>query len=158
MGAIQAQDQRFPKRHRRHTEGMASDRHVAPTTSALSASAPAASRFELVTELSRMIRSRGAERALEEIRRERPSFTEHGYHDTLAVFMVWAIARLVNAGLTDTRILWHPLADLRSAEAWWSADTLGTIEAHAHFMPSTLAAQGEPTPSEPTSLHASVAA
>ncbi|MFM2071654.1 MAG: hypothetical protein RLZZ623_1917, partial [Actinomycetota bacterium] len=109
---------------------MASDRYVAPTSTPTStpASAPTASRYELVTELSRMIRSHGAERALEEIRRERSQFTEHGYHDTLAVFMVWAIARLVNAGLTDTRILWHPLADLRSAEAWWSADTLGTIE------------------------------
>jgi hypothetical protein len=75
--------------------------------------------------------------------------------------MVWAIARLVNAGLTDTRILWHPLADLRSAEAWWSVATLRTIEAHAHFVPSTLAAPGEPAPSEPTPcdpMHASVAA
>jgi hypothetical protein len=109
----------------------------------------AAGHVDVITAITRLVRTRGAAAALDELRRQRPALSTQGYHDTLAVFIVWAIDRLAAAGLSDTRILWHPLADLRSASAWWDADTLASIEAHGHFVPSTLATSSDPTPSEP---------
>jgi hypothetical protein len=74
------------------------------------------------------------------------------HHDTLAVFFVWAIDRLLDAGLSDTAVLWHPLTDARSPWSWYDQATLASIEACAHFVPATLSVPGEPTPVEPRVL------
>ena len=74
------------------------------------------------------------------------------HHDTIVVFYVWAIDRLLSAGLSDMAVLWHPLTDARSPRSWYDAATLDSIEARAHFVPATLSVAGEPTPVEPDLL------
>lgn len=104
---------------------------------------------ELLHTVIRTVRARGAAAALAELRAARPAITAVGYHDTAAVYTVWAVERLVAAGCSDRRICWHPLTDLRSMGAWWDDATLTSSTAREHFVPSTLARVGEPTPSEP---------
>lgn len=109
--------------------------------------------LDLITTIAHRVREAGASAALAELRSSRPDLTATdlttiGYHDTLAVFYVWAVDRLVEAGLDDTRILWHPLTDPRSALAWWDAATLEGPQAAAEFVPSTRALPGEPAPIE----------
>jgi len=110
-----------------------------------------------IASIASSVRDAGAVATLDTLRRTHPTmFGTDGapiaYHDTLAVFSVWAVDRLIAAGLTDSRILWHPLTDVRTPLAWWDADTLATIEAIAGFVPSTKALPNEPAPFEPRVL------
>lgn len=111
---------------------------------------------EFITSLTRRVRLAGAAVALDELRNTRPAIVSPGgtvaYHDTLAVFYVWAIDRLVAAGLSDVRVLWHPLVDVRSPRSWYDEATLGSDEAIARAVPSTLALPGDPVPMEPVAL------
>jgi hypothetical protein len=113
---------------------------------------------EFITSLTHRVRHAGAAVALDEMRATRPAITHPArtaaYHDTLAVFYVWAVDRLVAAGLTDVQILWHPLTDVVSPRSWWDEATLASTEAAEHFVPSTLAGAGEPTPVEARELAA----
>ena len=85
---------------------------------------------EFITSLTLRVRLAGAAVALDELRATRPAMISPagavGYHDTLAVFYVWAIDRLIAAGLNDVRVLWHPLVDVRSPRSWWDDDTLAS--------------------------------
>ena len=72
---------------------------------------------ELISTITRAVRDRGAAAALAELRTARPAFTTVGYHETIAVFYVWAVDRLVAAGRSDRQILWHPLTDSRTLQA-----------------------------------------
>jgi hypothetical protein len=105
---------------------------------------------EFITSLTLRVRHAGAAVALDELRASRPAITGPAgiveYHDTLAVFYVWAVDRLVAAGLHDVGVLWHPLTDPRSPRSWWDDDTLASDAAREHFVPSTLARAGEPMP------------
>lgn len=107
---------------------------------------------ELITSLTHRVRHAGAAVALDELRSTRPAIIGPagavGYHDTLAVFYVWAVDRLVAAGLNDVQVLWHPLTDVRSPRSWWDDETLASNAAAARFAPSTLARTGEPAPVE----------
>jgi len=116
---------------------------------------------ELLSTILRTVRADGAAVALEQLRATRPAFFVTAdrdgkpfatYHDTRAVFFVWAIDRLVAGGLSDFGVLWHPLLDTRSPHVWWSVATLAAAEAAEHFVPSELAREGEPQPVEPTAL------
>lgn len=111
---------------------------------------------EFITTLTRRVRLAGAAVALDELRAERPAIVSPagavGYHDTLAVFYVWAVDRLVAAGLSDLRVLWHPLVDVRSPRSWYDDATLGSDAAIARAVPSTLALPGDPVPVEPLVL------
>jgi hypothetical protein len=89
-----------------------------------------------------LVRSVGARRALDEM-------LDSGHHHTIAVFRVWAVDRLVGAGLSDAGVLWHPLLDVRSPLAWWDAATLASDEARHGWVPPTLCGPGEPSPSVP---------
>ena len=77
---------------------------------------------ELITSLTHRVRQVGAAVALDELRASRPAIVSPcgaaGPHDTLAVFYVWAVDRLVGAGLNDVSVLWHPLTDVRSPRSW----------------------------------------
>jgi hypothetical protein len=108
--------------------------------------------LELLRTITLAVRTRGAAAALADLRAERPSFTTVGYHDTAAVFYVWAVERLVAAGRNDAQILWHPLTDARSVTAWWDETTLVSQAAREHFVPSTRAEAGDPVPHEPVEL------
>lgn len=95
------------------------------------------------------VRHDGAAAALAELRRDRPAFTEFGYHDTAAVYLVWAADRLIAAGFDDVRVLWHPLVQLRSMRQWWDDDTLASAAARHEFVAATRWTVGDPVPAEP---------
>ena len=108
---------------------------------------------EFLSTLLRTIRAEGAASTLEQVRNTRPAFHPiapgaRAYHDTLAVFYVWAVDRLVAGGLSDFGVMWHPLVDARSPQVWWTPATLASPDAMAHFQPSELAREGEPQPVE----------
>jgi hypothetical protein len=105
---------------------------------------------EFIRSLTAAVRESGAAVALDEVRASRPRFDRGNYHDTRAVFFVWAVDRLVEAGLSDLGILWHPLVDDRSPLVWWQVGTLESVEAAERFVASTEALPGEPQPAEPT--------
>lgn len=113
--------------------------------------------LDFITAIARSIRSVGAPETLAELRRTQPNMMGADlrpmpFHDTTAVFTVWAVDRLVAAGLANTRILWHPLTDPRSVLSWWDAAELATAQAAVSFLPSTRALPGEPTPVEARAL------
>jgi hypothetical protein len=107
---------------------------------------------EFITSLTHRVRVAGAAVALDELRTTRPAIVSPsgavGPHDTLAVFYVWAVDRLVAAGLNDVQVLWHPLTDVRSPRSWWDDLTLASDAARHDFVASTLARPGEPAPVE----------
>lgn len=107
-------------------------------------------RIPLLSDIADQVQRRGADAALAHLRRERPALRDGRYNDTVAVFTVWAIDRLLAGGLTSTAVLWHPLLHEDSVLAWWDAATLDSDRAADHFVPSTLALPGEPAPGEPT--------
>lgn len=112
---------------------------------------------EFISTLTRAVRERGAAAALAELRATKPALAvgtdaDAGYHDTAAVFYVWAVERLVTAGRTDLQIVWHPLTDPRSLGAWWDETTLAADTARTGFVPSTRATAGDPVPAEPRHL------
>ena len=112
---------------------------------------------EFLSSILRTVRASGAAVALEQLRTDRPAFHSDAdqvavYHDTRAVFYVWAIERLVTGGLSDFGVLWHPLLDSRSPLVWWSAATLASADATEHFVHAELARPTEPQPVEPMVL------
>ena len=54
---------------------------------------------EFLCSLVRSVRTTGAANTLAQVRADRPAFDRGRYHDTRAVFYVWAVDRLVDAGL-----------------------------------------------------------
>jgi hypothetical protein len=113
---------------------------------------------ELITSLAGRIRVAGPDAALTELRSAQTPICDPdgvvAVHDTLAVFYMWAVDRLVSAGLTDLQVVWHPLVDTRSPRAWWDDTTLRSDAARTTFVPSTLARAGEPSPVEIRALAA----
>lgn len=115
---------------------------------------------DLLRTITALVRDAGPAAALDTLRRDRPSITVPGlrpagvagYHDTLAVFHVWAVDRLLSAGLSDLAVLWHPLTHPESPLSWWDAATLASDEARDGFVASTRARAGEPAPFEPQAL------
>lgn len=99
---------------------------------------------DFVLTTTRRVREVGAGRVLEALRVEQGS----DHHHTKAAFTVWAIDRLIGAGLSDIAIVWHPLTDPRSMLAWYDAETLDSAEARHHFVASPKALAGEPSPSD----------
>lgn len=114
---------------------------------------------DLLRTITALVRDAGPAAALDSLRRDRPSIPvpgvavgvdapPAGYHHTLAVFHVWAVDRLVSAGLSDLAVLWHPLTHPESPLSWWDAATLTSDAARGEFVASTRATPGEPTPIE----------
>ena len=97
------------------------------------------------------VRARGAAATLLALDTERPAFHlladgSAVYHHTEASFIVWAIDRLVDAGLSDMGVLWHPLVQLESARAWWTDEVLASDAAIDGVVPSDKALAHEPQP------------
>jgi hypothetical protein len=101
---------------------------------------------EFLCSLVRSVRATGAANTLAQVRADRPAFDRGRYHDTRAVFFVWAVDRLVEAGLSDIGVLGHPLTDSRSVRSWWSIGVLESVAAADGFVPSDLALAHEPQP------------
>lgn len=102
---------------------------------------------QLILIAAGLIRRHDAAGALGVIRMTLGSLPD--YHDTRTTFVVWAVDRLLTAGLTLAAVFWHPLTFPGSELAWWDAATLDSPEAARRFVPSTLARAGDPEPSEP---------
>ena len=107
---------------------------------------------ELIRYLLRSVREIGAAATLDQVRADCPQFDRGNYHDTRAVFFVWAVDHLVGAGLSDIGVLWHPLVDDRSPLVWWQPGVLESAAAHESFLAPTLGAEGELQPVEPRLL------
>ena len=97
-----------------------------------------------------LVHDRGAAGALAALRADRPVIVDGAYHDTRAVFLVWAVDRLVSAGLSDMAVLWHPLVHVDSPLAWWPAAVLESDAARTGFVAPVGLAADEPRPAEPT--------
>lgn len=115
--------------------------------------------LDLVRSITGLVRTVGPAAALEALRRDQVPMSVPGdlaaaasYHETLAVFHVWAVERLVAAGLSDVAVMWHPLTDPRTPLSWWDLDTLRSDAARDHFVASTTAAAWEPAPCPPQVL------
>ena len=102
-----------------------------------------------------LVRRHGPAEALARLRLAIPRYNEAtgvantdsgGYHDTITVFYVWAVDRLVSAGLSTTAILWHPLTGFEAVSSWYDPATLWSVAARRSFVPSNLARAGEPAP------------
>jgi hypothetical protein len=65
-----------------------------------------------------------------------------GYHDTITVYFVWAIHRLVDAGSANSDVLLHPLVDRRALLEWWDPATLMSPAARAAWVEPTRAGEG----------------
>ena len=102
---------------------------------------------DLTLLVAGLVRRHGAAEALGTIRLTLGALPD--YHDTRTTFMVWAVDRLLAAGLSTTALLWHPLTAPGSELAWWDAATLASPEAARRFVPATRTQAGDPEPSEP---------
>ena len=105
--------------------------------------------LDLVGALVDIVSNDGAAVALDSLREARPALHNGVYNDTVAVFLVWSVERLVAAGLSRRSVLWHPLVHVDSPLAWWSADVLDSAAAADHFVAPIGLASGEPMPCEP---------
>lgn len=97
--------------------------------------------------------------------------TTGGYHDTITVYFVWAVARLLqldphpvprsahtpcgglgppgNGGMMTTAgVLGHPSVEREALFAWWERETLFSAAARLGWRPPTLAGDGGPAPTE----------
>jgi hypothetical protein len=101
---------------------------------------------EFLCSLVRSVRESGAANTLAQVRADRPAFHRGAYHDTRAVFFVWAVDRLIDGGLSDIGVLWHPLTSADSVFAWWSTATLDSAVAAGGFVAGELALPTEPQP------------
>jgi hypothetical protein len=99
---------------------------------------------DLVLATTSLVRAHGPAGALELLRTHAPR-----HHETLAAFSVWAISRLVDAGLTTMAVLWHPLTEATSALSWWTIENLRSEAARISWIAPTLATDGEVRPTLP---------
>jgi hypothetical protein len=102
-----------------------------------------------VADIVDLVRRHGAAAALATLRDERPAVTAEGYHDTRAVFAVWAVDRLLAAEVSPRLVLWHPLLHADSVLVWWTREVLDSAAAAERFVPADRVLPGEPVPHEP---------
>lgn len=104
-----------------------------------------------------LVRRHGAAEALAILRRAIPPYNEatgventptRGYHDTITVFYVWAIDRLLAEGLTAGEILVSPMVTRSAPLAWWDRHTLMSPAARAVWTPSVLVADDGSAPTD----------
>ena len=104
-----------------------------------------------------LVRRHGAVEALRVLRWAIPTYNvstgvantpSGGYHDTITVYYVWAIDRLLGRGLTPEAILADPLVERTAALAYWDRDVLMSPAARATWMVPQRAAHDGSLPSE----------
>jgi hypothetical protein len=94
-----------------------------------------------------LVRRFGAAQALDVLRQAIPTYNEStgvantdtdGYHDTLTVYYVWAVAQLLATGCDTTSVLHDPITDRGAALVWWDKPTLFSPIARRQFVAPTL--------------------
>lgn len=97
----------------------------------------------------------GAVRALEVIRASIPPYNEAtgvantptgGYHDTITVYYVWAVDRLLAAGCSPSGVLADPITTRTAPLEWWDHDTLMSSSARSAWLPPMLGTGDGPAP------------
>ncbi len=105
-----------------------------------------------------LVRCHGDSEALSILRKAIPRYNEatgvantptSGYHDTLTVFYVWAVNRLLAMGLTHTQLLHDESVDRQAALSWWDRETLFSVDARVHWVRPTRAGDAHVAPAEP---------
>ena len=104
-----------------------------------------------------LVRRFGAVEALAIVRAAIPLYNEatgvantptSGYHDTITVYYVWAIDRLVADGLGPAGILRNERVARTALLAWWDRETLMSPTARAGWLAPTSVVDGGPAPKE----------
>lgn len=108
-----------------------------------------------------LVRTGGPVDALATLRAAIPPYNEAtgvantatgGYHDTLTVYYVWAVHRLVAAGLDTAVVLLDESVARDGPLAWWPRDVLMSTRARSAWLPPTVVPEGwdpaEPGPHE----------
>ena len=99
-----------------------------------------------------LVRSHGPADALRILREAIPRYNEAtgvanttttGYHDTITVYFVWAIDRLIDAGLPTAEIVADDSVERTALLAWWDRETLMSPPARAAWVEPTLAGEGD---------------
>lgn len=72
-----------------------------------------------------------------------------GYHDTITVYYVWAVHRLLTQSVTADAILADPRVERTAALAHWDSEVLMSPEARAAWLPPQRAADDGSMPNEP---------
>lgn len=95
--------------------------------------------------------------ALRTLRRAIPAYNEatgvantatSGYHDTITVYFVWAIDRLLGAGASRTTLLADAALERSAPLGWWDPATLWSPAARLGWLEPTLPGDGGPAPRE----------
>lgn len=93
-----------------------------------------------------IVRDRGAAEALAMLRTAIPRYNEStgvantptsGYHDTITVYYVWAVDRLLRAGLDAATILADPTIEREGPLQWWDRDELMSERARRSWLAPT---------------------
>lgn len=71
-----------------------------------------------------------------------------GYHDTITVYYVWAVGRLLASGRNAREILDSPLTDRTGPLAWWDRETLMSSAARAAWLVPTVPGDGPMLPTD----------
>jgi len=104
-----------------------------------------------------LVRRHGAADALRFLRGAIPLYNEatgvantldSGYHDTITVYFVWAIDRLLTAGVTTPAIVSDPSVERTALLGWWDRDTLMSRAARAAWLAPTGGDNAGPIPTE----------
>jgi hypothetical protein len=74
--------------------------------------------------------------------------TAGGYHDTITVYYVWAVNRLLVEGRDAPAILGHSLVERDALFEFWDRETLMSPSARAAWMEPTKGPDGEERPKE----------
>lgn len=102
-----------------------------------------------------LVRRHGAAEALRLLRGAIPPYNDStgvantstgGYHDTITVYYVWAVDRLLAAGLTAAEILADPLVERTAALVFWDREVLMSPLARAAWTPPQRAADDGSSP------------
>ncbi len=102
-----------------------------------------------------LIRRHGPAEALRTLREAIPAYntatgvantSTSGYHDTITVYYVWIVDRLMANGSDPTAVLTDPAVARGALRRWWDTETLMSPAARAAWLPPTL---GDGDPDQP---------
>lgn len=94
-----------------------------------------------------LVRRHGPAAALRILRASIPRYNEAtgvantttgGYHDTITVYFVWAIDRLLGDGMDTASVLRDPAVERTALLAWWDRETLMSPTARARWVAPTM--------------------
>ncbi len=105
-----------------------------------------------------LVRRLGPAEALRILRASIPPYNEAtgvantttgGYHDTITVYFVWAIDRLLGDGMDTASVLRDPAVERTALLAWWDRETLMSPTARLRWVTPTRSVDiGKATPME----------